>query len=156
MQQVQSQWPSAASADLSDPSREARRHGWLASGATPATHTRKKDMSHPERFELTPDHIKLVRAMYIEHCDEAYDGAPAVNIKRPYGNSYVAGDVGELLGVKQDGDDCYLEATEERLLTIHRQTATALQIIVNTGCFEPGIYVRPCQYDTRKWVRSAD
>lgn len=105
---------------------------------------------------MTADHIKLVRAMYVEHCDEAYDGAPAVDIKRPYGNSYVVGDVGELLGIKPDEDGMYSDQETERLLAIHREASTAMQIILNTGCFEPGTYERPNRYDTRRWVRCAD
>lgn len=111
-------------------------------------------MTHPDTFTLTEQHIKLVRAMYIEWCGEAYDGAPAVNIKRPYGNSHVAGDVAEITGaaLSFDDDGNPDEKTTERMLKLHQETAIALQIILCTGCFEPGTYVRPERYDTRTWV----
>lgn len=105
--------------------------------------------THPTTFTLTEQHIKLVRAMYVEWNDLAYDGAPEVHAKRPYGNSFVPGDVAEILGIELIDDD---DAAIDRLLAIHKETAIALQIILCTGCFEPGDYVRPELYDTRTWV----
>lgn len=116
-------------------------------------------MSHqqPQTFTLTEQHIKLVRAMCVEWSDEAYDGAPAVNIKRPYGNSFVPGDVAKILGLDLGRDEetgRYDDATTDSLMAIHQQTAIALQIIISTGCFEPGEYFRPERYNTQKWVKA--
>lgn len=102
-------------------------------------------------FTLTEDHIKLLQRAYIYFDDCAYDGAPAVNIKRPYGNSDVAGDVHEIL----TGNSEYEELSDEQhdaYLAIHKETAIALQIILVTGQFKPGKYVRTCQYNDRSWT----
>lgn len=47
-------------------------------------------------FNLKEEHIKLLRAMYVGWSDCEY-GAPEIDPKRPYGNSYVEGDVHEIL-----------------------------------------------------------
>ena len=98
-----------------------------------------------KKRRLTEDHVKLLRRACVEWDDGAYDGAPAFNIKRPYGNSYVAGDVCEILGwtPAHKCDHCgneWSEAQEAKALEIHRETETALQIVLASGSFEPGIY----------------
>lgn len=114
-----------------------------------------------ETFRLTENHIRLLNAMFVEFEDHAYDGAPMVNIKRPYGNSDVVGDVAEILGfvdyneaVQNGTDDTeeFEEATK-KLMQLHRETGKALQIVLNTQSFKPGLYGRPNKYDTRYWVR---
>lgn len=114
-----------------------------------------------ETFRLTEQHIRLLGAMYAGFDDGAYDGAPAIGIKRPYGNSDVVGDVAEILGFDdyaeavqrgEDGTQEFEDATKE-LMKVHRETGTALQIVLNTQSFKPGLYGRPRQYDTRYWVR---
>lgn len=114
---------------------------------------------YPETFELTEDHIKLINRMYVDFCDEGYDGAPAVNLKRPYGNSYVIGDLYEIVHDKEAPDDPYGEISEEeqeRLMELHRETAIALQIVLSTLKFEPGLYYRPGKYERQKWKRLVD
>ncbi len=115
-------------------------------------------------FELTENHIKLLREMYVSFNGDSYDGAPAVDIKRPYGNSDVPYDVARILGyaeyIKASDDDetetdAFEEATHE-LLKIHRETGTALQIVLSTGSFEPGMYGRPERYLTQHWVKCDD
>ena len=51
-----------------------------------------------QQFEVTEDHLKLVQRMYWQWDDHAYDGAPAVGLKRPYGNSDVMYDIAQILG----------------------------------------------------------
>lgn len=48
-------------------------------------------------FELKEEHTKLLQHAIIEW-DDCETGAPAINPKRPYGNSSVAEDVAEILG----------------------------------------------------------
>jgi hypothetical protein len=95
---------------------------------------------HPMRFVLTPDHVKLLRAMYVgwQDCET---GAPEIDPKRPYGNSYVAGDVAEILGWTVDGDDGLTDDQRDKAMEIHFETAMALQVILQTGSFEPGVFV---------------
>lgn len=124
-------------------------------------------MSHPafkygeERFTLTEDHLKLIREMHIYWDFGAYEGAPAVDIKRPYGNSDVAHDVAEIIGevftnahktvTGQDYDE-YMDENYDRLIALHKETADALQICVSTGKFEPGVY-RMAKYHRTVWEK---
>ena len=102
-------------------------------------------------FKLTENHLKLLHRMYVDFDDSAYDGAPAVDIKRPYGNSDTAGDVAEILGLEYDLDDDMPEELVERCLALHHETATALQIVLCTQSFKPGLYRKSSQYNDRSW-----
>jgi len=114
----------------------------------------------PMEFELKPEHVRLLRRAYVgwQDCET---GAPEIDPKRPYGNSYVVGDVAEILEEKipdedQDGGRAYelWENTRgEELMSLHYETATALQIVLVTGSFEPGRYRRRERYDTTAWER---
>lgn len=110
-------------------------------------------MSIDRAFEVTEQHLKLIKRMWIEWNDQAYDGAPAVDIKRPYGNSDVIWDIAEILDLCPENPDenCYDEGewqgewvhqNEEKLLTLHRETAMALQCCICAGKFESGKFVR--------------
>lgn len=101
------------------------------------------------KFTLTEEHIKLLHAMYIrwENCET---GAPAVDPKRPYGNSYVPGDVREILGWPETeyGDD----EEDEKAYAIHRETEYALQIVLRHGPVL-GDYVLKDKYSRTSWVK---
>jgi hypothetical protein len=84
-------------------------------------------------------------------------GAPAINPKRPYGNSFVESDIAEILGwdlPNEDDDDFDQDAYEdacEKLEKIHKETEIALQIILVTQSFVEGTYVKHNPYDDRDW-----
>ncbi len=111
-------------------------------------------------FELTEDHLKLIQNMYVSW-DACEYGAPAIDPKRPYGNSFVEGDIAEILGwdMPDEDDDNWNEdeeeATKERAEKIHKETETALQIILVTKSFAPGKYIKKDRYDDRSWVRAS-
>ena len=93
-------------------------------------------------FEVTEEHIKLLRHAYVGW-DDCEFGAPAIDCKRPYGNSNVIGDMVEILGLKnvrRDEDGEYKPEIEEKLYTLHKELKTALQIALSTGKFEIGAY----------------
>lgn len=98
-----------------------------------------------KQFIVTDDHIKLLQAMYIGWEDCEY-GAPAVDCKRPYGNSDVPHDIAEELGwpwPDEDNDDDYEERVQQlsdRARQIHEEMQTALQILVRNLSIEPGVY----------------
>ena len=108
-------------------------------------------MFEKKRFTLTEDHIKLIRRMCVgwQHCEY---GAPEINPKRPYGNSSVEGDIYEILGwvdmknlTEDEEEDLFDGRGEfgdlaERAMVLHRETETALQIVLRIGSFTPGIY----------------
>lgn len=89
------------------------------------------------RFKLSEDHIKLLRHMCVEW-DYSETGAPAINPKRPYGNSYVAGDVYKIL----TGNDGHFlsEEQEDYYLNIHKQTLVALKVFLHNARLTPGDY----------------
>lgn len=107
-------------------------------------------MKEIKRFTLTDEHIKLVRHFYIDwwECetgaprvagDKPY-GCAAVDPKRPYGNSTVAKDIHQILTGESLRNEDLSEAKEQFYLELHEETCTALQIILATGTFTPGIY----------------
>jgi hypothetical protein len=121
-----------------------------------------------EQFRVLPEHVTLLSNARVSW-DSGEFGAPAVDCKRPYGNSYVEGDLMALLNVAPDhpnrpaGDydpnDCdvyamYTDQTIDRVIDLHKQTETVLQIFLNTGAMLPGLYERE-QYVGR-WARIAD
>lgn len=102
-------------------------------------------------FELKSEHIKLLQNAYIRW-DDCETGAPAIDPKRPYGNSSVGYDVAELLGIFQ-GREELTEKQDLFCIEIHMETLYALQIILCTGKFEPGLYVQGEGYTKHnKWV----
>lgn len=92
-------------------------------------------------FELKPEHVALLRRAYVgwQNCET---GAPEIDPKRPYGNSSVPPDVWEIV----NGRELERELTmpeEKAMYDLHRQTETALQVVLATGSFEPGVYEGP-------------
>jgi hypothetical protein len=98
-----------------------------------------------ETFTLTEDHLKLMQRMYVgwQYCEF---GAPEIDPKRPYGNGDVCNDVAEILGLDSrlmnEDDSQYDEGMYDRLEALHKETETALQIVLTTLSFEPGVYKR--------------
>lgn len=56
-----------------------------------------------EVFEMSKFHVRLLHHMYVDWNDQAYDGAPAIGLKRPYGNSDMLSDIAEIV-VGQRGE----------------------------------------------------
>lgn len=111
-------------------------------------------------FELKEEHIKLIQHMYFQFDESAYDGAPCVNFKRPFGNSDLLGDIMDILDFTPsntedicfcDGDECEkfheddeLELSESEikyLMDIYQGTHIALKIITQLKTFETGKYI---------------
>jgi len=106
-----------------------------------------------ELFELKEEHIKLLRNACVRW-DDCEFGAPAIDCKRPYGNTAVYEDIAEILDIKPVTIDCgfkiFSEDQKEWMRKIHHETKTALQIVLSTGKFESGLYECP-KYFTRCW-----
>jgi hypothetical protein len=104
-------------------------------------------------FCLTQQHIMLLQAACVEWWD-CETGAPAIDPKRPYGNSYVPGDVAEILGIRPEGDDdgnaVLTKEQESECLRLHRETETALQIVLQHG-LTPGLYEQTSSWSI-KWI----
>ncbi|MCK9417448.1 hypothetical protein M0Q97_12480 [Candidatus Dojkabacteria bacterium] len=90
-----------------------------------------------ERFEIKEKHLKLLKNAYVSWDDCEY-GAPTIDPKRPYGNSFVEGDIARILGWEINGelsDKQYKDASK-----IHDETRLALQICLYRLKFETGVY----------------
>lgn len=89
-------------------------------------------LRHTSMFELTKQHLALLTRACVgwNNCEA---GAPEIDPKRPYGNSDVANDVADILGLKNEKkcDECGRGNIDEAaLLKIHHETLQALQIIL--------------------------
>jgi len=104
-------------------------------------------------FEVTEDHLKLIKRFYIGWEDSCYDGAPCVGIKRPYGNSDRVGDIIEILGWECDmsGEYGWPDELYDKALKIHRETEVALQILTENLTIQPGVYENNCTYSSKGW-----
>jgi hypothetical protein len=93
------------------------------------------------RFAVTGQHLALLRRMCVGWSRVEF-GAPAIDPKRPYGSSFVYGDIAEILGEAYpvDDEDWPDEATQRRMDQLHGETETALQIALSTAMFKEGIY----------------
>lgn len=115
-------------------------------------------MSKPKRFTVTDNHLALLR-----HANIGWDGvefgAPAIDCKRPYGNSDVYGDIGKILDIEPvedvdyGGEYDFTDAQRESMSRLHEETATALEIALRAGEFRAGSYQTSDAY-SRDWKRS--
>jgi hypothetical protein len=94
-------------------------------------------------FQMTDAHLKLLSNLNVVWRTCEY-GAPAIDCKRPYGNSDVESDIAEILGWDEPSTN-----SAER---IHRELETALQIVLVTQKFEPGLYHLKNEYTT-DWIK---
>jgi len=94
------------------------------------------------QFRLTRDHVKLLQAATVgwNWSSGVWEGAPEIDVKRPYGNRMVAEDVCRIItGVRVKHGE--LSAHEEvKYLEIHRETEQALAVALSAGSFKPGLY----------------
>jgi hypothetical protein len=97
-----------------------------------------------KKFTVKEEHIKLLQHMWVWFDDNAYMGAPAVDIKRPYGNSSVLEDIGEIIGEKpaaMDGDyPIYSDKQQDSFKALHEEMGDVLQILVRNLGIKPGVY----------------
>ena len=114
-------------------------------------------MANTEVFYLTRGHIKLLRHGYVNFDGSFCWGSIGLNCKRPFGNSDVADDMANILGLipfKSDDGDVWPKGTQDEMLHLYaNELPTALQIILSTGSFEPGRYETE-QCNSRGWHRS--
>lgn len=96
-------------------------------------------------FELTKEHIKLLSSMCVGWQDAEY-GAPEINPKRPYGNSAVEIDMADILGIRlakdEEGERFLSIGQSSAMNKLHKEMETALQVVLATRSFEPGIYAK--------------
>ena len=112
-------------------------------------------MFDKQKFTVTEQHLKLMRRMNVRYENYREFGAPEIDPKRPYGNSSVYYDIGEILEIKPESGDPedpeYTEQQEEAMLKLHKETETSLQIALAVGYFEAGDY--EADAFTSRWVK---
>jgi len=104
-----------------------------------------------EIFEVTDQHIKLISNMNVSW-DGCEFGAPAIDCKRPYGNSEVFGDIAQILGfitedeLRSENSEEIIEKLvdefEEEFIQLHEDCQTVLQILVDNLSVSTGLYER--------------
>jgi len=97
-----------------------------------------------DQFILTENHLKLLSQLCIRFNDHQYYGAAGGDMKYPYGDSMVMDSVAKIIGIRpdngQDLDEPLTDTEEATCLAIHEETATALQIVLQTKSFATGRY----------------
>lgn len=107
-----------------------------------------------KHFEVTRDHIKLVKRLIIEWNDRTdfRPGVPTINGKRPYGNSDVIEDIAEIINLDFYDREKGLTAQQEKYcLKLHMDMETVLQIVLSTGAFKSGEY--ECDEYSVEWKK---
>src|SRR5689334_18404739 len=114
-------------------------------------------------FTVTEDHMKLLPHLWFEYDAYTEFGAPAVDPKRPYGNSDVYSDIAEHLGIKPElteeqvdygwhPDDAeFSKEQRDYMFSVHRGMETVLNIMVRNNGVKPGRY-KASPYSVN-WVR---
>ena len=97
-------------------------------------------------FTVTEQHIKLLKAATLRW-DDCEFGAPAIDCKRPYGNSDVCSDMAEILGIPNQPEN------HDEMRELHFYTLTALEIFLAVGKMEIGAYARKDKYDSCSWYK---
>ena len=134
-------------------------------------------LSQATEFTVTEDHLKLLRHTGSVYWDPGEGfGAPAINPKKPYGNTAVPQDVAKILEApdsdweKAPDDDWEWDEeeafppgagegfrvlraeAEDRFLRLHVEAGMALKIALATGEFRPGRYTRTNAW-SNDWMR---
>lgn len=104
-----------------------------------------------ETFEIKKEHLQLLKEVYVRWWDCEH-GAPAIDCKRPYGNSLVELDIAEILGWDIDEEEGLTAEQELLASNLHEETETALQIILSTQKFETGVYENCEIYNGKAWI----
>ena len=110
-----------------------------------------------KEFRLTEDHLTLLQNAYVDWEDAEY-GAPAIDPKRPYGNSDVHGDVVGILDWDEFEyrSDEYNEQAHE-VADLHRELEIAMKIVLGMAgeAARPGLY-RLSTQNSDTWDRVGD
>jgi hypothetical protein len=126
-------------------------------------------------FEITQDHLKLLRKLYfnstIEPGPGLLYGLAEVDPKRPYGDSDIEGSIAEILswvdpkdpwawGVLREADEHHdgpepsrLEELSAKAKELHHQMPFVLQIVMATGEIRAGVYRKTDRYRSLGWER---
>jgi hypothetical protein len=92
-------------------------------------------------FDLTDELLTLLSNSWVNvRLSEAEWGAAEIDPKRPYGNGDIVEDICKLLGLPFDEEDGPSGFDRNQALSLHAKTPIALQIVLSTRSFVPGVY----------------
>lgn len=118
-----------------------------------------ESLSWSTEFTVTENHLKLLRHAYVDWDEGEGYGAPGINPKKPYGESYVERSIAQILDAPEEdwiyesGVRAYVtDEAAERCTRMHVETIVALQIVLATGEFRPGRYRREAAWSI-DWQR---
>lgn len=100
------------------------------------------------KFRLKEEHIKLISELNFRTAtivDSADRYRPAIDLKRPFGNSGATTNVCEIMGWHSNEDGEYAERDIKRAEMLLVELPVALEIVVRKQTFEPGEY-EVCEY----------
>ena len=111
-----------------------------------------RELENAQVFIVIEDHLKLIRNMNVGWNDMEF-GAPTIDPKRPYFNSDVIKDILLILGDRipedEDEEEEFINGMYDKIRRFHREMQVALQIVLETGRFEPGKYAKE-DYEWKK------
>lgn len=95
------------------------------------------------KFRLKKEHIKLIKELNFRTAvvtDSSDKFRPAIDEKRPFGNSGVTSNVCEIMGWYSNEDGEYSEKAINRAEMLLIELPVALEIVVSKHTFTPGEY----------------
>ena len=111
-------------------------------------------MLKPEKtFTLTKTHINLITQLTIkQNQDHIYNipVLPMIDEKRPFGNSYILGDVFEVMGLTPDENEDYTEIQKQEAYQALIELPQAMRIILHYQTFTPGTYDVPASQQIKQ------
>lgn len=113
----------------------------------------EKKIKKGQKIKITEAHLKLAQRMYVDWDSYEY-GAPAIDCKRPYGNSDVEKDILEILGLPYPEDGELPEHLSDYARQIHEEMRDVLQVCLQLQKFEVGTYELGEDYNARSWFKS--
>ncbi|GAA5047585.1 hypothetical protein HNP84_000344 [Thermocatellispora tengchongensis] len=97
------------------------------------------EIEHMDEFTVLPEHIAILRRAHITWVGDEWSGAPGMNHKRPLGNSDHYDDLAEIVDGRTDNQ--HHSSDKARYDRLFAECTLALQIVLETGSFQPGRYV---------------
>ncbi|MDP9843782.1 hypothetical protein [Streptosporangium lutulentum] len=99
------------------------------------------EMTEEFPFDVLPEHLALLRRARITwEGSEGVGGAPGLDRWTPFGSLDVYGDIAATVDGRTDG--AHDPAAESRYDGLLLDLTLVLEIVLRTGRFEPGRYVR--------------
>lgn len=102
-------------------------------------------------FEVTSDHLNLVKRMNFRNEVLLGMNLPALDAKRPFGNSDIVADVLEIIGAIPEGEDFHdwinnlsseeFDNVRKRVFKLIDQLPTVLTILAQNLSITTGVYV---------------